>query len=29
MHPPRETHLGEPNDEISISNSVAANLWYQ
>jgi hypothetical protein len=23
-----ETNLGEPNGEIGISNSVAANLWY-
>ena len=29
MLPPRETNLGEPNGEIGISNSVAANLWYQ
>lgn len=29
MLPSGETNLGEPNGEISISNSVAANLWYQ
>ncbi|MFN5835499.1 MAG: hypothetical protein ACK47J_01960, partial [Pseudanabaena sp.] len=27
--PSGETNLGKPNDKISISNSVAANLWYE
>jgi hypothetical protein len=29
MLPSRRTNLGEPNGEIGISNSVAANLWCQ
>jgi hypothetical protein len=29
MLPTWEPNLGEPNGEIGISNSVAANLWYQ
>ena len=29
MLPSRGTNLGEPNGEIGISNSVAANLWCQ
>lgn len=29
MLPSGETNLGEPNGKISISNSVATNLWYE